>query len=61
MHGLAAYVKEGLPFALDLSLEKSADSYLCCRLALLHCLTSFSSVNHLLCLYAWFLILFYLT
>ena len=36
MHGLAVYVKEGLPFALDLSLENSADSYLCFRLALLH-------------------------
>ena len=29
MHGLAIYVKEGLPFARDLSLENSADSYLC--------------------------------
>ena len=29
MHGLAVYVKEGLPFAWDLSLENSADSYLC--------------------------------
>ena len=29
MHGLAVYVKEGLPFPRDLSLEKSADSYLC--------------------------------
>ena len=29
MHGLAVYVKEGLPFAQDLSLENSADSYLC--------------------------------
>ena len=36
MHGLAVYVKEGLPFAWDLSLENSADSYLCFRLALLH-------------------------
>ena len=35
MHGLAIYVKEGLPFARDLSLENSADSYLCFRLALL--------------------------
>ena len=35
MHGLAVYVKEGLPFAQDLSLENSADSYLCFRLALL--------------------------
>ena len=29
MHGLAVYVKEGLPFAPDLSLENSADSYVC--------------------------------
>ena len=35
VHGLAVYVKEGLPFAQDLSLEKSADSYLCFQLALL--------------------------
>ena len=28
MHGLAVYVKEGLPFARDLSLENSAGSYL---------------------------------
>ena len=49
MHGLAGFVKEGLPFALDLSLENSADSYLCFRLALLHsCVTSFSSIDHLL-------------
>ena len=36
MHGLVIYVKEGLPFAQDLSLENSGDSYLCFRLALLH-------------------------
>ena len=29
IHGLAVYVKEGLPFARNLSLENSADSYLC--------------------------------
>ena len=34
--GLAVYVKEGLSFARDLSLENSADLYLCFRLALLH-------------------------
>ena len=28
IHGLAVYVKEGLPFAQDLSLKNSADSYL---------------------------------
>ena len=26
MHGLAVYLKEGLPFAWDVSLENSADS-----------------------------------
>ena len=36
MHGLAVYVKEGLPFAQDLSQKDSANSYLCFRLALLH-------------------------
>ena len=29
MHGLTVYAKEGLPFAWDLSLKNSADSYLC--------------------------------
>ena len=29
MHVLAVYVKEELPFVRDLSLENSADSYLC--------------------------------
>ena len=41
MHGLAVYVKEGLPFAWDLSLENSADPYLCFRLALLHSVSYF--------------------
>ena len=41
MHGLAVYVKEELPFARDLSLENSADSYLCFRLALLHSMSYF--------------------
>ena len=41
IHGLAVYVKEGLPFAWDLSLENSADSYLCFRLALLHSVSYF--------------------
>ena len=41
MHGLAVYVKEGLPFAQDLSLENSADSYLYFRLALLHSVSYF--------------------
>ena len=42
MHGLAIYVKEGLPFAPDVSLENSADSCLCFRLDLLHSLSYFS-------------------
>ena len=41
MHGLAVYVKEGLLFAWDLSLENSADSYLCFWLALLHSVSHF--------------------
>ena len=41
MNGLAVYVKEGLPFAQDLSLENSSDSYLCFRLALLHLVSYF--------------------
>ena len=41
MHGLTVYVKEGLTFARDLSLENSADSYLCFRLALLHSVSYF--------------------
>ena len=40
-HGLAVYVKEGLPFAQELSLENSAYSYLCFRLALLHSVSYF--------------------
>ena len=43
MHGLAVYVKEGLPFARDLSLENFADSYLCFQ-------TGFTSLSVLLLL-----------
>ena len=53
MHGLAVYVKEGLLFARDLSLENSADSYLYLRLALLHSVSYFfflyRSISSLLC------------
>ena len=42
MQGLAVYVKKGLSFALHLSLENSADSHLCFRLALLHSVPYFS-------------------
>ena len=41
VHGLAVYVKEGVSFAQDLSLENSADSYLCFGLALLHSVSYF--------------------
>ena len=41
MHGLAVYVKEGLPFAQDLSLENSAFTYLCFWLALLNSVSYF--------------------
>ena len=41
MHGITVYVKEGLPFALDLSQENSAASYLCFRLALLNSVSYF--------------------
>ena len=42
MHGLVVYVKEGLPFAWDLSQENSADSYVCFQLALVHSMSYFS-------------------
>ena len=57
MHGLAVYVKEWLPSAWDLSLEKSADSYLWFRLVLLHSVSCFfflyRSLSHLglLCMF----------
>ena len=41
MHSLTVYVKEGLPFAWDVSLENSADSYLRFRLALLDSVSYF--------------------
>ena len=60
MHGLAVYVKKGIPFAWDLSLENSVDSYVFDQLYFTPCLTPFSSINHLLCHYAQF-ILFHLS
>ena len=61
MHGLTVYVTEGLSFARDLSLENSPDSYVFDWLYFTQCLTSFSSIDHLLQLYAQFFILFHLT
>ena len=43
MHDLAVYAREGLPIARELSLEKSADSHLCFRLALFHSVPYFFS------------------
>lgn len=62
MHGLLGYVKEGLPFARDLSLENAKDCYLCFQLALLiQLLTSFTSLDHHFLLCAHFLMQLYLT
>ena len=59
MHGLAVYVKEGLLSAQDLSLENFVDFYLVFNwLYFIYCLTSFSIINHHLCIYAWLLMLF---
>ena len=41
MRGLAIFVKEERPFAWEVSVEDSADSYLCFRLALLHSVSYF--------------------
>ena len=41
MHSLAVYVKDELPFARDLSLENSTDSYFCFPLALLYSVSYF--------------------
>ena len=61
MHGLTVYVKEGLPFAQELSLKNlQILTYTFDWLYFTQCLTSFYSIDHLrLC--AWFLILFHLT
>ena len=62
LHGLAVYMKVGLPSAQDSSLENYANScYVFGWLYFTQCLTSFSSLNHLLHLCAQFLILFHLT
>ena len=62
IHGLPVYVKEGVSFAQDLSLENSADSYLCFGLALPHSVSYFFFLyrSHF-CLCVVFLILFDLT
>ena len=62
MYGLAVYVNEGLPFARDFSLKTlQILTYVFDWFHFIQCLTSFSSINHLLCLCARFLILVCLT
>ena len=61
MHDLAVYMKDGLPFAQDLSLENSVDFYVFDWLYFTQCLTSFYSIDHLLQLCTQFFILFHLT
>ena len=46
MHGLAVYVKERLPFAWELSLENSTDSYWCFGLDLFHSMSYFFVFVH---------------
>ena len=41
MHGLAVFMNEGLPFAWDLPLQNSADSYLSFQLVLFHSVSCF--------------------
>ena len=41
MHGHVVYLKEGLPFARDLSQENSGDSYICFQLTYLHSMSCF--------------------
>ena len=56
IHSPTVYVKVRLPVARDLSLENFTNSYWSFCLALLHSVSSFfSSINHLVCIYAQFL------
>ena len=58
--GLAVYMKMGLSFAQDLFLQNSPDSYYVFDwFYFLQCLTSFSCIDHLVPLCAWFLMLFH--
>ena len=61
MHGFAVYVKEGLPFAwTNLWKTLAILTYFFDWLYFTQWLISFSSINHLVCFYAQFLILFHL-
>ena len=59
LYDLAGYLKKGLPFAQELSLENSADSYVFGWLYFTQSFTSFSSTDCLLSFYARFLIPFF--
>ena len=62
MHGLTVYVKEGLPFARDLSHgTPQILTYVFDLFYFTQCLTSLSSIDHLLRHHVRFLILFHLT
>ena len=62
VHSFVVYVKEGLPFTREASLENFVDSYLCFQLASLHSVSYFFySVDHFLRHCARFLTLFHLT
>ena len=50
MQGRAVYVKEGLPFARELSLENSEYFYFCFGLALVHSMPYFSFLYESPCL-----------
>ena len=59
MHGLTDYAKEGRPVAWDISLENSADSYLCFWLTLFHSVSYFIFLCRSLFFLTQFLILFH--
>ena len=64
IHCLVIYVRDGLLFSRDISLENSADSYLYFRLDLLQSVFYFFSLNeckHFIRLWAQILMLFHLT
>ena len=59
MHGLTVYMKEGISFGRDLSLETlQILTYILDWLYFTQCFTSFSSIDHLLSLWAGLLIVF---
>ena len=62
MHGLAVYVKEVISFEQDLSLENASDFCLYSTgFTSFYVLFFFPFIDHLLCLYAQFLMTFHIT